>query len=147
MTGILHAIAAAVSGTIVPNPTPWSVSYSVPTGVGNTVAAQLFVNETGSTSQTGLGTPTLTQGSDWISPATQIAPNYWVRATLTAGTAPDIGTLNTWQKISGNLGWGWSNSTAAGTRSCTLTLEISPFSSGANVVWTTTGNLVRAIHA
>lgn len=72
----------------------------------------------------------------WYSPATVgIGSSYWIRATLSSGSTPTSGTLNTWLQL--NTARSWSNNSGAGavgTRTSTLSVQVSSSSTGTPVV-------------
>lgn len=74
-------------------------------------------------------------GDMWYQPATAgIGSSYWIRATLSSGTTPTTGTMNTWQQL--DVTRTWENKSGlgnVGSRSSTILFEISATSGGAVV--------------
>lgn len=76
-------------------------------------------------------------GDLWFAPAEAgIGTAYWVRATLTSGSAPSSGTTGAWQQLSTARAWAYNSGTGgpSSSRSGTLLLEISSDSGGASIV-------------
>lgn len=75
-------------------------------------------------------------GDTWYEPTLAgIGSSYWIRATLTTGSAPSTGTMNTWQQLTSPLAWSYNSGTggAVSSRSGTVLFEISKTSGGAVV--------------
>lgn len=73
----------------------------------------------------------------WARPAhAWFGLNHWIRATLTSGTAPSTGTMNTWLALSTNRNWtvARTQGEGVGTDTSTILFEISTSSSGSPVV-------------
>jgi hypothetical protein len=67
----------------------------------------------------------------WLGGTGGVASNYEVRATLTSGTAPSSGTLNSWLNCGTDRSWSNSNSARDGsTVSSTITVEIREAATG-----------------
>lgn len=70
--------------------------------------------------------------------------NYWIRATITAGTAFSSGSgAGTWIALSGGAFWNNVKSTS-GTKSTTITIEIATDAAGSNIIATKTGIVISA---
>ncbi len=83
----------------------------------------------------------------WFDPVTSnIGSSYWIRATLTAGTTPTTGTLNTWMQLSVNRSWSNLQS-GAGTKSSTLLIEIATDPSGSNIVTSGTYTIIATVES
>jgi hypothetical protein len=73
-------------------------------------------------------------GDRWFGPGNAVGANYWVRATLTAGTAPTGGSgTGTWLQLSSARSWSKTQSTI-GSTSSTLLIEVATDAGGVNVV-------------
>lgn len=82
--------------------------------------------------------------ASWFTPTTAgIGSSYWVRYTVTSGTATTNGASSFTQL---NAARSITKSASAGTASCTFTIEIATDSGGTNIVLTSTGNVVRYTH-
>ena len=68
-------------------------------------------------------------------PITAIGDNYWIRATLDAGSTPTAGTLNTWQQLSTNREW-YISRPVVGVSTFTVKIEIATDSGGTNIIAT-----------
>lgn len=82
-----------------------------------------------------VATDTVT-GDNWYTPnTTSIGSGYWIRATLSSGSVPSSGTMNTWLQLSSARQWNNSSGGGAfGSRSSTVLFEISSSSGGSPVV-------------
>jgi len=74
------------------------------------------------------------QDTSWYrpDPTPGIGASFWVRATQTSGTVSS-GTVGTWLPLTSSQSWTVIRSTA-GSKSCTLLIEIATDSAGTNVV-------------
>ena len=82
--------------------------------------------------------------SNWFIPtATGVGSLYWVRYTATTGTLT-TNDASTWTQL--NATRSCTKSASTGTASCTFTVEIASDSGGTNIVFTSTGNVVRYTH-
>lgn len=70
----------------------------------------------------------------WYAPATtSIGNSYWIRATLSSGSTPSTGTMNSWLALSTARQW-QNSQTFTGSRTSTVLFEISSNSSGTVIV-------------
>ena len=75
-------------------------------------------------------------GDTWYEPTLAgIGSSYWIRATLTSGSTPSTGTLDTWQQLTSSKSVGYNSGTggAVSSRGGTVLFEISKTSGGAVV--------------
>lgn len=76
-------------------------------------------------------------GVQWLSTQPTPIGEYWMRATLSSGSAPNSGTLNTWQKIAGsgsvNAAYVWASNGFTDVNGSIL-VEISDDSAGSNIL-------------
>lgn len=119
MSGVLQVLAA--SGTVKRVQLfPSNAYLSGPTGP---VTAIYSVNSNGTVTGNNV-----TQYS-WLLVGS--ASDYEVRATLSSGTTPSSGTLNTWQGLGTSRSWSQTQTgPGVGTRGCVLGIEIRLASSG-----------------
>lgn len=99
----------------------------------NAQAGIAFQND-GSITKTG-PTPSGTDGigSTWTPATGTPGTGIWVRATLSAGTNPTAGTMNTWQEITSARSY--SNTRASlGITTSTILFEFATDSGGATVI-------------
>lgn len=89
---------------------------------GNCTAAVLFRVDGSIGSSHNNGTPISSIDDRWCNPEGNPAAS--IRATLTSGTTPTSGTLNTWLSLSSTNSWG-NTTTATGIVTSTLLIEIS----------------------
>ena len=86
---------------------------------------------------------------NWYGPTTAgVGNNYWVRLTVTDGSAPTAGLsdpVGTWNQITVAVRWYWSRGTA-GTTTATVTLELATDNAGSNIVATKTGITVSCTY-
>lgn len=121
MVGVMAGIAGMGGGVKI-KPIAGSANHVV----AGVATANVAFNASGSQVKTEGGTPT--NLGNWIQPLIGMA-GYEIRATLTSGTNPTTGTMNTWQ----NLGTSrlWENSQAVvGTKTSTILFEIREAASG-----------------
>jgi hypothetical protein len=101
-------------------------------------SADISIDNNGGFSTSGSGgvsTIDTISADSWFFPeATGVGNNYWVRATLTGGSAPSSGSgTGTWLALSSNRSWANSQS-VIGTRTSTLLLEIAADAAGTIIV-------------
>lgn len=72
----------------------------------------------------------------WYFPnAAGVGPLHWIRATLSSGSTPTSGTMNTWTSLTSAQQWtNNSGGGSAGNRTSTILFEISTSSGGSPVV-------------
>lgn len=138
-------IRAAMGGGGIVNPfTAWSVvADETP---GNSCTASLTVNSDGSVS--GLATPndggSVPGTASWFLPnIAGIGTNYFVRITPTSGTFT-ANPASSFMALSSSRTVTRVNPT--GTNTVTFTIEISTDAGGTNIVFTSTGNILRTQH-
>ena len=68
---------------------------------------------------------------------------YWIRATLTGGTNPIVGTLSTWLQLSSTRTW-QNTITGIDYLQAIMTIEIATDSGGSNIVATATNYAIEA---
>lgn len=118
MSGVLQVLAS--SGTVKRVQLSTSTAYlSGPTGP---VTASYSISSGGTVSGSNVS------GYSWLLVGS--ASDYEVRATLSSGTTPSSGTLNTWQSLGTTRSWSQTRSLTVGTRECVLLIEIRLASSG-----------------
>ena len=135
-----------VSGGGVPGSwSPWTNSYFSTIGG---VASSLTFGTDGGVTGGGSGTSQPGQvngtGAWWYPILPGIGSYYWIRATLTAGTAPDVGTFGTWQALSTARVWGWNTFNGVATKTCTITWDIAADAAGSRIVLNAPGNIIKA---
>lgn len=75
-------------------------------------------------------------GDTWYEPTLAgIGSSYWIRATLTSGSAPSTGAVGAWEQLTLSKAWNYNSGTggAVSNRSGTVLFEISKTSGGAVV--------------
>jgi len=73
----------------------------------------------------------LTNLETWLGGTGGVASNYEVRATLTSGTTPTSGTLNSWMSCGTDRSWSNTNNAQDGsTITSTMTVEIRESATG-----------------
>lgn len=88
-------------------------------------SAQVRFNSDGTVDAiTNSGTTQLSASTDWIIPNDAAPGTYQIRATLTSGSTPDGGTLDTWLAMTISRVWTLSPPGTSGTRNCTLLIEM-----------------------
>lgn len=124
MTGALGAAAGFYpSSSVVINITSRTVSKIT---VGGAATATYTIDNDGT-----VRNHNLTNLETWLGGTGGVASNYEVRATLTSGTTPTSGTLNSWLSCGTDRNWSNSNSAQDGsTVTSTLTVEIREASTG-----------------
>lgn len=123
--------------------TAWSVAFESPIGVNS--FASITLGSNGVVSYSGGNTDNTSPGANWFSPTQAgVGSLYWVRATVTSGTATDTGTFGSWLSLSAGQSWG--QNAAIGSKSTTFTLEFASDAAGANIVKTVTGTVVSRLH-
>ena len=134
----------AASGGINSSFTAWDVwSESV---IGNLAASSFSLGSDGSVAQfVTEGDAGGTPGSDaWFLPVTTgVGSLYYGRLTPTSGTFTS-NTASTWTLL--NFGATAVKSASSGSASVTFTIEIATDSGGSNIVFTSTGNVLRYSH-
>lgn len=80
-------------------------------------------------------------GSEWSNFQPTPGTDYWIRATLNNGTAPNIGSsLTTWHRLSGtgeaDRDWQWEQTTIGQFLTDSVKVEISTDSGGSTIVAT-----------
>ncbi len=99
-----------------------TITLSDTTSTGNYGrTAGVIVSSTGDFYKYILNTPVVI--SSWITPATHVS-EYEIRATLSSGSSPTTGTLDTWQALSTSRSWTLVTATEEDTDSSVLLLEI-----------------------
>ena len=134
--GVVAAAAAenpvTLSGTSG-SPNLDSDSFSGPFGAA--VAGWVFGTDG---TVTGINVGSFNPGVEWTSEGSP--GDYWIRATLDAGTNPTSGTMGSWLKVSGSGSssrtWQNTRSGSNGTTTSTLKIEISTDSGGSTIVGT-----------
>lgn len=129
----------------------WMGGGGGPTIFGGAISAFRFgasaasvtasLNTDGSLSASGSGdTVNVSQvnGDSWYAPPTTgIGSSFYVRATLSSGSAPSSGSgTGTWLALSSARSWTYNSGTggAVSSRSGTLLIEVSPSATGTPVV-------------
>jgi hypothetical protein len=148
MTGILQAIAASGRGGVVPSFTAWNVIGGVATGTVSKGVLNFYA--TGKVDSAGTGpNDTSTAGSPaWWAPIQGgNMLGLYIRATLTAGPVPNLGSaMSTWVSMdSGVVNWGLQGPTS-GFATSTVTIEIARDAAGANIIFFSTGNQISYTH-
>lgn len=131
-------------GALVSPFTAWNVYADANPG---TTKAVLNFNSNGTVTYSVTGTDGTTPGSDhWFSPTTvAVGAGYWLRATVTSGTLT-ANSAASWTSLATNLSFEKGPS-SGGAASATVTFEIATDSGGSNIVWFSTGNVLRYTHA
>lgn len=142
MSGIQQAFMSGSDG-INRSFTAWDVVGD--NTAGNLATATFGLLSDGTVSGLGAINDNTTAGSsNWFIPTiTGIGSNYWVRYTATTGTLTS-NDASTWTQLNATRSCIKSGTT--GLASCTFTVEIASDSGGANIVFTSTGNVVRYTH-
>ncbi len=78
---------------------------------------------------------------EWIDSQPSPQGDYWIRATVDAGSTPGGSAVGSWLKLTGsgaaNRSWDWTKTLpGAGTVSGTLRIEIATDAAGSNIVAT-----------
>lgn len=80
-------------------------------------------------------------GTSWFSlPYAGVGNNYWVRYTLTSGTAPSGVTMGTWTSLAATVTASLTQ-LAVGSKSAVLTIAFATDSAGTNIVFTGTASI------
>lgn len=129
------------TGTIVSPFITWNAIGSSTPGV-NAIGSVVFNSNgtvTGANINGSAGSP------NWITPTTTgIGAGYWVRFTVTTGTA-SINQAATWTNLASSLYI--RKSSITGAQNCTFTIEVATDAAGAHIVLTSPGNIVGYDHA
>lgn len=118
----------------VVQPLPGGLVSSLTLSPANANATLNFNSDgTVSSSHNGSG---LDVSHNWhLNPAGGVGTNFWVRATVSAGTTPTSGTVDSWLQLSSNRSWANADAVANGLSvTSTLTIEIATDSGGSNIV-------------
>ena len=112
---------------------------------GSSATASFAVSSNGTASGAGTINDGTTPGSsNWYTPTTTgIGNSYYVKYTVTSGSASSNAAssftlLNTPPSI--------TKTASAGSGTCTFKIEIATDSGGTNIVFTSTGNVLRYTH-
>lgn len=134
MSGILQALIGSLGGAPVVVPLPGGTVSST-TATPTNAAATLNFTSTGTvtSSRAGIGS---TVSHNWhLAPGAGVGNSFWLRATVTSGTNPTTGSINSWVQLSGTTTWQNSDTLANGLAvTSTLLIEIATDSGGSNVV-------------
>lgn len=96
--------------------------------------ATVDLNVTSDGRVTGSGSTTPI-AQNWFQPTTaSIGTNFWVRASLTGGSAPSAGTTGSWLQLSSSRQWTNTRITLPGSKTSTLLIEIASDAAGANII-------------
>ena len=117
---------------------PQSVSLQVTSNIfgSNKASVVLSASSAGATFVPASGV------APWYYPANELAPaSIWVRWVSTSGDTPDVGQ-GVWYPIAGSsITYTWTQA-AAGSKTCTGTLELSTDSGGVTIVASKTGIVI-----
>lgn len=124
--------------------TAWQVSWDSP--IASASSARLNLNSDGSASQSGSSFNNSTPGSNWFSSVVAgIGSAYWVKATLTAGVNPDVGTIGA--VVSLSAGQSWYQNASTTNKSSTFTLDFYADAAGTVLIKSVPGNIVERTHS
>lgn len=112
---------------------------SATTGLGGN--AGFIFNSDGTVDIVEEGSATQHQSAtDWIIPNSAASSLYEIRATLDSGNTPDVGTIGSWEALSTNREWSFTDTS---NKTCSLTIEIRI--NGGTVLDSATYNLTIAL--